>query len=75
MSVTLKFKDVNRFKEYIAMTYGETPTEFGKRVGINYSQMSGYMNGGSLQPKVAKRIAGGVKKDIVDIFLPSVLTK
>lgn len=37
MAIKMKINNPEKFDNYIALKFGETPNSFGKRVGINAS--------------------------------------
>ncbi|WP_273713563.1 XRE family transcriptional regulator [Leuconostoc mesenteroides] len=66
MSLTLQFRDATSVRKEIAIR-GESIAIFSKRIGVNYSLMTEYLNN-KKHPPTAKKIAKGLDKEIKDIF-------
>ncbi|GMA70215.1 hypothetical protein GCM10025879_14610 [Leuconostoc litchii] len=68
MTLTLQFRDAISVRKEIAIR-GESIAIFCKRIGINYSLMTEYLNNKKYpSPPTAKKIAKGLDKEITDIF-------
>lgn len=68
MSLTLQFRDATSVRKEIAIR-GESIAIFSKRIGVNYSLMTEYLNNKKHpSPPTAKKIDKGLDKEIKDIF-------
>ncbi|WP_273709867.1 helix-turn-helix domain-containing protein [Leuconostoc mesenteroides] len=68
MSLTLQFRDATSVRKEIAIR-GESIAIFSKRIGVNYSLMTEYLNNKKHPSRpTAKKIAKGLNKEIKDIF-------
>ncbi|QBO37449.1 XRE family transcriptional regulator [Periweissella cryptocerci] len=69
MAVTLIFRDGQAIKEEIALL-GFTQESFAKLINVDSSMLNQYLNDKKrMRPTTAKKIANGLKKQVIDVFV------